>query len=204
MLLSANALQAYQTSLDDGTIQAAYSLGRRNDAVTAEFVEPYLLQRTEEGTDGIHNAFIEVLTPFLQIVDRSRKNADGYTLEQARKDYRGHADNVVVRISILLVANYPTSENSAEACDNTPLQPENVWKNFAFIVRQRGKLLSPKSMTTQPLLSTATKENPSRLDGADFVLEFDAKEVASEALEVEIVTPHCKNIVAKFDLNRLR
>jgi hypothetical protein len=81
-------VSAYQTTLDSRTIGEAYVLGQRNDKVTADFVAPYISQVTQEGLDGLHRADIELLTPFLQIVDRSKDNSKGYSVEQAAADYR--------------------------------------------------------------------------------------------------------------------
>src|SRR5580698_3372983 len=112
---------AYQTKLDSTATEEAYTLGLRNDKVTAEFVAPYLKQVTEEGIDGLHRADIEVLTPYLQILDRSSDSSKGYTLAQARKDYQQRGDVVLIRIILVLPANYPTSPpgTPATACDNT-------------------------------------------------------------------------------------
>jgi hypothetical protein len=52
--------------------------------------------------------------------------------------------------------------------------------------------------------SSATKEAPAALDGANVWLEFDAKDVASDETEVEVVTPDTKTVSATFDLKKLR
>jgi hypothetical protein len=203
---SLHSVTAYQTKLDPTAIEEAYSLGLRNDKVTAEFVAPYLKQVTEEGIDGLHRADIEVLTPYLQILDRSSDSSKGYTLAQARKDYQQRGDVVLIRIILVLPANYPTSPpgTPATACDNTALEQPNFWNNFSFVVKQRGKVLSPRSAKNDPIYSAPTKETPARLDGATVSLEFKAGEVASEPLTVDILTPHCKTINAAFDLAALR
>jgi hypothetical protein len=197
---------AYQTKLDSTAVEEAYMLGLRNDTVTAEFVAPYLKQVTEEGLDGLHRADIEVLTPYLQIIDRSRDSSKGYTLIQATKDYHQRGDVVIIRVVLVLPANYPTSQPGAPAtaCDNTALEQRNFWNNFSFVVKQRGKLLSPRSTNNDPIYSSPTKEIPARLDGATVSLEFNVADVASEPLTVNILTPHCKTITAAFNLAVLR
>jgi hypothetical protein len=197
---------AYQTKLDSTAIEEAYTLGLRNDKVTAEFVAPYLKQSTEESLDGLHRADIEVLTPYLQIVDRSRDSSKGYTLLQAVKDYHQTGDVVIIKVILVLPANYPRSQPgaAATACDNTALEQRNFWNNFSFVVRQRGKVLSPRSAKNEPIYSSPTKETPARLDGATVSLQFDAGDVTSEPLTVDIQTPHCKTITAAFNLTDLR
>lgn len=196
---------AYDTSLDPGTIQAAYELGQRNDRMTGDFLARYFDQRTEEAADGLHRADIELLTPFVQILDRARDNSRPYSLQQAMKEYRERGDSIIIRISLLLPANYPAPNNpTATACDNTALQPQNFWNNFAFLVRQRGKVVAPRSIKNEPIYSSPSKNIPPRLDGANVQMEFDAKNIASEQLIVDILTPRCKTITAKFDLSSLR
>jgi hypothetical protein len=197
---------AYQTKLDSTAIEEAYTLGLRNDKVTAEFVAPYLKQVTEEGLDGLHRADIEVLTPYLQIVDRAIDSSKGYSLIQAVKDYHQRGDVVIIRVVLILPANYPVSQPGAPAtaCDNTALQQPNFWRNFSFVIKQRGKMLSPSSAKNEPIYSSPTKETPARLDGAAVTLEFGASDLASEPVTVDIVTPHCKIITATFNLDVLR
>jgi hypothetical protein len=200
-------MNAYQTSLDSHTIGEAYVLGQRNDKATADFEAPYIKQVTEEGLDGLHRADIELLTPFLQIVDRSKDNSQGYTLAQAVEGYRARGDVVILRITLMLPSNYPTIGEqgaSAPSCDNTALQPQNFWQNFFFVVKQRGKALRPSSAKNEPIYSAPTKDAPANLDGATVLLEFDANVLASEPLDVNIVTPHCKTISAVFGLAALR
>jgi hypothetical protein len=195
----------YQTRLDAKAIEEAYALGQRNDGVTADFVARYIGQSTEEGQDGLHRAEIELLTPFLQIVDRARDNSKGYSLEQAKLDYQTRGDSILIRISLMLPANYPAPNNSAqEACDNTELLPQNFWNNFAFIVKQHSKTVEARSVKNEPVYSAPSNDRPSRLDGANVTLEFDSKNIASEPLTVDIITPRCKTITATFDLAILR
>ena len=103
----AQTLDAYEVPLSPSSVEEAYVLGQRNDRATAEFVAPYIKQVTEEGDDGPHRADIQVLTPYSQVVDQSRTNTEGYTKEQAAKDYHERGDTVVVRITLELPASYP-------------------------------------------------------------------------------------------------
>jgi hypothetical protein len=200
-------VSAYQTTLDSRTIGEAYVLGQRNDKVTADFVAPYISQVTQEGLDGLHRADIELLTPFLQIVDRSKDNSKGYSVEQAADDYRARGDIVILRVTLVLPSNYPTPTANgapAAACDNTALLPQNFWKNFFFVVKQSGKALHPSSAKNEPIYSASTKDAAANLDGATVWLQFDARDITSGQLEVNIITPHCKTIEAVFNLAALR
>jgi len=202
---SYGTVYGYQGSLDAKAIEEAYSLGQRNDSATADFIERYVGQATAEGSDGLHRVEVQVLTPFLQVVDRARDNSRGYSLDQAKADYRARGDSVVIRISLVIPANYPApSGSSTQPCDNTALLPQNFWNNFAFIVKQHDKRIEARSVKNEPVYSAPSKDTPSRLDGANINLEFDARSIASETITVDIITPHCKTITSTFDLASLR
>src|ERR1700687_4950657 len=67
-------LSAYELPLTPAGVHDAWVLGQRNDQATAEFLAPYSKQVTNIAPTGPHIAEIEVLTPFAQVVDKSRKN----------------------------------------------------------------------------------------------------------------------------------
>jgi hypothetical protein len=199
---------AYEFPLNSTTIHEAYILGQRNDQATADFLAPYVKELIANGQIGSHIAEIQVLTPFVQVVDESRKNTSGYTEQQAADDYRRRGNSVLVRIVLMLPAAFPKQRDSSAAARNTqnnaPLRPENFWQNFRFNVRQRGKTIASRAIRNTPIYSAATKDTPAVLDGATVWLEFDAKDISSDQFVVEVVTPDAKNITAAFDLKRLR
>lgn len=200
-------LSAYEVPLSPSAIQEAYILGQRNDQATANFLTPYVKEMVATGQTGPHIAEIQVLTPFVQVVDESRKNTAGYTEEQATADYQRRGNSILVRIVLMLPAVFPNQQNSSAATNtqnNAPLRPENFWQNFRFNVKQWGKTIASRSIRNTPIYSTATKDAPAVLDGATVWLEFDAKDISSDQLVVEVVTPDAKNITAAFDLKKLR
>ena len=210
-LLALQVLLAYEAPLTPAAIHEAYVLGRRNDQATANFLDPYIKQLTA-GPQNPSITQIEVLTPFAQVVDLSRRNATtNYTEEQAADDYRRKGDTLVVQITLMLPAAYanaaqnvlpetpPPAENKAAS-----LAPENFWQNFRFSLKQHGKVIATRSIHNRPIYSAATTDTPSVLDGAMVWLEYDAKDVASDIATVESLTPESKTISATFDLNKLR
>jgi hypothetical protein len=84
------------------------------------------------------------------------------------------------------------------------VHPENFWQSFQFNLKQSGKIIPSRSIKQKAINSSATKEAPAALDGANVWLEFDAKDVASDETIVEVVTPDTKTVSATFDLKRLR
>jgi hypothetical protein len=201
---------AYDVPLTAAQIHDAWVLGQRNDQATAEFLAPCISQTSDTSPDNPHIAEVEVLTPFAQVVDLSRQHPSGYSEQQAAQDYHARGETVVVRVRLILPSAYPKQE-SGPASPSAPtqqqkkaLRPENFWQNFQFSVKQRGKTLPPRSVQSQPIYSAPSKGTPSVLDGATVRLEYDTKNVASEPLTVEILTPDSKIIPATFDLQKLR
>jgi hypothetical protein len=134
-------LSAYEVPLSPVSVHDAYVLGQRNDHATAEFVAPYVKQITATGADGPRRADIQILTPYSQIVDESRRNATGYNEDQATKNYQRRGNIVTVSMVLIFLAAYPKqhekSSPATKPCEVPALQPENFWRNFKFAVKQR-------------------------------------------------------------------
>jgi hypothetical protein len=203
---------AYEEPLTPQALHEAYILGQRNDQATANFLSPYVKQITES-SQVPHIAEIEILTPFAQVVDLSRRFTSGYTEEQAAREYHQRGDTIVVRIILMLPAAYPRPEPTPDQPPappqqspraNAPLQPENFWQNFRFAMKQHDKTIATRSIRNKPIYSTPTRGTPAVLDGATVWLEYDAKDVASDDTVIEVTTPDSKTIKATFDLKRLR
>jgi hypothetical protein len=210
-LNSCLSLWAFDMPLTLAQLHEAYILGQRNDQATSAFLTPYSKPASNALEGGPHVAEIEVLTPFAQVVDKSRERASGgYSEQQAAAEYRQQGDTILVRVRLMLPSAFPKQE-SGPASPPAPTQdqkkairPENFWQNFQISMKQRGKTLPTRSIHNKPIYSAPSKDTPSVLDGATVWLEYDAKNVASESARVEIVTPDSKTITATFDLLALR
>lgn len=202
---------AYDTLLTPAQLHEAYVLGQRNDQATSAFLTPYSKPASSAMDGAPHVAEIEVLTPFAQVVDKSRERANGgYSEQQASTEYRQRGDTILVRVRLMLPSAFPKQE-SGPASTPAPtqdqkkaLRPENFWQNFQIAMKQHNNTLSTRSIHNKPIYSAASKDAPSVLDGATVWLEYDAKNVASEPATVEIMTPDSKTISANFDLQKLR
>ena len=202
-------LYAYEAPLPPAALHDAWTLGQRNDPATAEFLAPYSKQVTEGSQQVPHIAEIEVLTPFAQVLDESRRNMNGYSEQQAAQAYRQRGDSVIVRITLMLPSAYPDAERNPNAPaasrgQTTALRPENFWQSFHFAVKQHGKVLEPRSVQNKPVYSSPTKASSATLDGQTVWLDFDAKSVASEEIVVEVTTPDAKTVSVSFDLRKFR
>ena len=205
--LAAQALNAYQYPLPLDAIHEAYVLGRRNDRATAEFFAPYITPCTVPEVSCFVTQ-IQLLTPFAQVVDLTRRNGSrSYTEQQALKDYQQRGDTVDVQMKLVLPAAYKTHEsnrnhNSPDV--STSLRPENFWRNFRFDLKQRGSVVAPRSIHSNPIYSMPVKGKSSVLDGAKVLLVYNAKDVAPEEVTIEVRTPEPKTITFVFDLKKLR
>jgi hypothetical protein len=203
--------EAYEVPLTPAAIHEAYVLGQRNDQATADFLHPYISPcSTPEESCFITQ--IEMLTPFAQVVDLSRRNAtNGYTEQQAVHDYRQASDKIIVQIMLVLRTAYAgATQNKArknsppEGSTNSSLRRESFWQNFRFRLKQRGTVIAARFIRNEPIYSTPTKDAPPVLNGATVQLEYDSKDVQSEEVTVEVLTPESKTITASFDLKKLR
>jgi hypothetical protein len=203
------ALNAFEAPLTPAALHDAWTLGQRNDQATAEFLAPYSKQVTEGSQQVPHIAEIEVLTPFAQVLDESRRNMNGYSEQQGAQAYRQRGDSVIVRITLMLPSAYPDAERNPNAPpasrgQTAALRPENFWQSFHFAVKQHGKVLEPRSIHNKPVYSSPTKASSATLDGQTVWLDFDAKSVASDEIVVEVTTPDAKTVSISFDLRNLR
>jgi hypothetical protein len=205
--LAAQALKAYQYPLPLDAIHEAYVLGRRNDRATADFFAPYITPCTGPEVSCFVTQ-IQILTPFAQVVDLTRRNGStSYTEQQALKDYQQRGDTVDVQIKLVLPAAYKTDESNQN--QNSPgvsasLRPENFWRNSRFDLKQRGRVVAPRSIHSNPIYSMPAKGKSSVLDGAKVWLVYNAQDVASEEVTIEVRTPESKTITVVFDLKKLR
>lgn len=216
LLFSGANLGAYEVPLSPASLHEAWTLGQRNDKATADFFLPYVQGTSEKSGDGTQIAEIEILTPFTQVVDKSRQNPSDYPEQQAQEDYHKHGDTVVLSVLLMLPAAFPKasttpepgspppSQSATDAKPNEAIRPENFWQNFRFVVKQRDKIIATRAIHNNPVYSAASNDAPSVLDGAKVVLEYDAKDIASEAITVEVVSPDAKTILVSFDLKKLR
>ena len=213
LTIFAPVAQPYEATLAPAALHDAYVLGQRNDQTTAEFLDPYAKQTTGTVDGGTpHLSEIEVLTPFAQVVDESRrKGSGGFSEQQALAAYHKRGDTIVIRVNLVLPAAYPEKERGAQAPSvshdqkqTDALRPENFWQKFQFALKQNGKTIPTKSIHNLPVYSAATKNSPSTLDGQTVWLEYDAKSVANEPISVEVNTPDGKTAATQFDLKALR
>jgi len=211
VLVIGSSVNAYETQLTPSQVHEAWTLGQRNDQATSEFLAPYAKQSTPGTANDPHNAEIEILTPFAQVVDRSKEHSGGnYSEHQAIQDYKDHGNTVLVRVRLMLPSAFPKQESGPGSAppptaeQKRALRPENFLQQFQFSLKQNGKTVAPLSVRNKPIYSAPSKNTASVLDGATVWLEYDTKSVASALATFEIVTPDSKTISSTFELQSLK
>ncbi len=163
LAVSAPVAQPYEATLAPAALHDAYVLGQRNDQTTAEFLDPYAKQTTGAVDGGTpHLSEIEVLTPFAQVVDESRrKGSGGFSEQQALAAYHRRGDTLVIRVNLVLPAAYPEKERGAQAPSvshdqkqTDALRPEELsGRNSSSLSNRTGKTIPTKSIHNQPVYS---------------------------------------------------
>jgi hypothetical protein len=99
----------FQSSLSEEAVREAYFLGQRNDQSTASFFNSYfrLLPKPDKGA---FIAEVEVYTPYVQLVETSRRRSMGYSAQQAELDYHHSRDKLYVRVRIDFTPTYGALE----------------------------------------------------------------------------------------------
>lgn len=194
---------AYELPVRDSSLREAYFLGRRRDEKTAAFLSRYV-RRLPLPKTGPHVAEIELRTPYAQVVLRARNAPDGYSSQQAARDYRARPQALLLRVLLYLTPTYPAhSPMQGVPMETVELRPETFWREFSFGLYQEEKEVRPRKVAGRPLYGGNGFGVPG-LAGAEVDLEFDAADVASTPARVVVLTPDGQRVEAEFDLERLR
>jgi hypothetical protein len=107
--LLAPSCLAFDTPLSEEAVREAYFLGQHNNQSTLAFFNPYIRVLPKPDKDA-YVAEVEVYTPYVQIVEVSRRRSMGYSAQQAEQDYRHHHDKLYVRVRIDFTDSYGALE----------------------------------------------------------------------------------------------
>jgi hypothetical protein len=223
---------SFESSLSDEAVREAYFLGQRNDTTTAAFFLPYL-KTLPPPPSGPYVSEIEIYTPYVQVLERSSRNTVGYSAQQARLDYRHHRNILFVRVRIDFTSTYGALELFRSGrLDKKPdgrSPSPNFDRDFRVGLSQNDQWIKPLSIQIVPAFTLAIghypflppDDDPSYLappQGEGYYagagnycalgwlvwLAFDARDVASDDAQIEVLTTDGQHVVVPFDLYRLR
>lgn len=222
----------FESSLSDESVREAYFLGQRNDTTTAAFFRPYL-KTLPPPPSGPYVSEVEIYTPYVQVLERSSRNSVGYSAQQARLDYRRHRNILFIRVRIDFTSTYGALElfrsgRLDKKPDGRSTSP-NFDRDFRVGLSQNDEWIKPLSIQIVPTYMPAIghypflppDDDPSYLSppqGEGYYagtgnycalgwlvwLAFDARDVASDDAQVEVLTTDGQHVVVPFDLSRLR
>jgi hypothetical protein len=223
LLVSAPSF-AFDSPLSDEAVREAYFLGQRNDQTTASFFDPYfrVLPKPDKGP---FISEVEIYTPYGQVIERSRRRSMGYSAQQAERDYRHHHDKFYVRVRIDftetygLLELYRSAKADQEQSGEAPLP--DFYRDFRVGLVQKDGWIEPLRITLQTTDTFRTGHYPfvpqdlryasySSFAGGYYPagwlvwLEYNADDVTSDDVSVEVITTDGQHVVVPFDLTRLR
>ncbi|HEV2490644.1 MAG TPA: hypothetical protein VGT03_12615 [Candidatus Acidoferrales bacterium] len=177
-------LRAYVQPLDSESIREAYFLGQRRDEVARTFLSHYV-QSFPIPRTGPHIGRVEILTPYYQVVLGSEEGTLGGTVIDAEQEYHSHPALFLVHVWIY---STPTFTPGAKW--------DEFWEELIVRVGQRKPL--------RPLKSSYIKHGFRGPGGTEFELQFDAAQITSAPLTIDVSGPGAEPVAAKFDLSKLK
>lgn len=186
LALASTPLSAYVQPLDSESIREAYFLGQRRDDVTAKFLSQYV-QSFPVPQKGAHIARVQILTPYAQVVLGSEEGTLGSTVMDAEQEFRSHPALFLVHVWIYSTPTFTPGP-----------QWDEFWEKLAVRVGQ-GKPLKP--LKSHYIKHLSSKGN---LGGTELELQFDAAQVTSAPMTIDVSGPGAETVEAKFDLSKVK
>ena len=199
---------AYDTDLSDTAIREAYFLGQRRDEKSGAFLANYS-KHLPIPKKGPYISEIRLLTPVAQVVEVSSQNSAGYSAQQARLDYHGRGDFVLLEIHVEFTPTYNQIQaehaaNSLAGEKGITLRTEDFWQDFRYGLKQKNQWVEPRSMRGEPIYAASDPYSSGGLIGAWVFIEYDARNVISEGAEIRVFLPDNLEVSATFDLSTLQ
>jgi hypothetical protein len=201
LCLSVLSVSAFDIPLSDQAVREAYFLGQRHDEKIYLFFETYR-RYLPAPKSGPHVFMAELLTPFAETVDVSRKHSAGYSAQQAQMDHRTRGDSVRVGVHVAYTsaygAGFPYSPNKAPGRTGT-------WRDFQVRLSQNENTVEARNVSYEGTrIGAGGKGGGSRPTGFIIWLVYDAAQLTPSDVSVEVNTPDGQHLTATFDLSRLR
>lgn len=182
------AAGAYQQRLDSEAIREAYSLGKKNNRETADFLARYF-RRYSTPPKGPYIASIELLTPYAQLVTNAMIDMVNESIYDVQRNYALRAGVVILRVRVY---STPTSI--------LPGNSEDIWREITIQAAQGSELKFAKKSLNHVYPPPDAEGD----DYADMELQFDVKDVASAPIAIDVTSPDGQRVEAKFDLSKLK
>jgi len=121
--------------------------------------------------NGPYIAEVEVYTPYVQIIEASRRRSMGYSAQQAEQDYRPHHDKLYVRVRINFTETYGALElyrsaKSDREHSGAEQSLPDFYRDFRVGLSQRSgsshkkQWIEPLSVILQPSFTQTSNHHP--------------------------------------------
>jgi len=201
LCLSVPSVSAFDVPLSDESVREAYFLGQRRDEKISLFFETYR-RYLPAPKSGPHVFMAELLTPFAETVEVSRKHGAGYSAQQAQLDYRSRGNSMRVGVHVSYTSTY--GPGFPYSSDKVPGQT-GTWKDFQARLSQKENTIEPRNVSYEGTrIGTSGKGSGSQPTGFIIWLVYDAAQLTPSDASVEVDTPDGQHLTATFDLSRLR
>ena len=178
---------AYEQPLTSESIREAFFLGQRRDEVTARFLAAYRHDFPLPKT-GPHISRVQALTPYAQIVLGSEDGEIRGTVMDAEREYRTQPSLFLVRVRVFSTPTYYSTS-----------QLKQLWKELSIRVVQ-GKPLEPmEKHYINPPFTRGHGPGYTELEW-----RFDAAQIETAPMIIEVSTPDGQHLEATFDLDKLK
>ena len=208
VLVLSPAASGFDSFLSDTAVREAYFVGQRRDERTMELLEKYR-RRFPVPERGPHISMVELFTPYAEAVDLSRLQNGNYSAQKAEQEYRTRRHLVRVSVQVLFTPTYgPYQSYSLPAPDSLSAVASAHWsadfsRDFSVRAVQDGRTLTPLDFGVENTFAWIGRSD-AVWTGARLMLSFDAQEVSSDDVLVEVTAPDAPSVVARFDLASLR
>lgn len=177
---------AYVQPLDSESIREAYFLGQRKDEVARSFLSRYV-QSFPIPRAGPHIGQIQILTPYSQVVLGAEEGTIAGTVIDAEQEFHSPPPLFLVHVWIYSTPTFTPGPKWDE-----------FWEKLTVQVRQDKPLNPLKSHYVKHLSSKGS------LGGTEFELQFDASQIDSAPMTIDVSGPGAEPVEAKFDLSKLK
>jgi hypothetical protein len=202
MLVAAGALMApvfaYEYPLSSESIREAYFVGNRRSDKAADLIGQYV-HTFPVPQSGPHIAEIQLLTPFVQIVQRARQVQD-YTSQDATQEFLDKTTVLRVLVKIYFTPSYNAILGSKDG--TTLVRTDDFWQEFKIRLIQ-GSEVDADSVRGRPVYASSEK-GMRRLTGAEVEADYVAARVRSQATNIQVLSRDGIIVTTTFDLSVLR
>jgi hypothetical protein len=182
LLVVASLAFGYDYPLSSTAIREAYLLGTATNGASEDFLAQYThtLPKLNMGT---YTSDVRIETPYVQVAEHARQTVN-YSAQDALKDYLSAPPSVFL-MQLDICFGHKESQS------------------MKFKITQNDKELAPISVERSPYFAGG-RHGPSQVIGEHVMLQFEASEIESSPLTVEIETPDGRHTETTFDLARLK